>query len=74
MGIAIVPTVRTGRTSKPWSSNGAQIIYGPARQHHGRTTAGWYRFRSAWEATRAVMAQMKVYAALHNHAGCTTPA
>ena len=39
----------------------------------GGTTAGWYRFRAAWGGRDGWIAQLKVYAALHNHAGLYNP-
>jgi predicted amidohydrolase len=50
-------------------ANGAKIIYGPHANTTGGTTAGWYKFRAAWGGTEGWIAQMKVTAALHNHAG-----
>jgi predicted amidohydrolase len=49
--------------------NGANLIYGPHANTTGGTIAGWYRFRSAWGGENGWIAEMKVYAALHNHAG-----
>ena len=48
--------------------HGAQLIYGPHANSTGGTTAGWYRFRAAWGGPDGWIAQIKVYAALHNHA------
>lgn len=53
--------------------NGARLIYGPHANTTGGTTAGWYKFRSAWGGPDGWIAQMKVYAALHNHAGLYDP-
>lgn len=54
-------------------ANGAQVIYGPHANTTGGTTAGWYRFRSAWGGPDGWIAQLKVHAALHNHAGLYHP-
>lgn len=50
-------------------ANGASIIYGPHANTTGGTTAGWYKFRAAWGGPEGWIAQLKVHAALHNHAG-----
>jgi hypothetical protein len=50
-------------------ANGAKIIYGPHANTTGGTTAGWYKFRAAWGGPEGWIAQLKVHAALHNHAG-----
>ncbi|MBV8878588.1 MAG: hypothetical protein JO332_01365, partial [Planctomycetaceae bacterium] len=50
-------------------ANGATIIYGPHANTTDGTTAGWYRFRAAWGGPDGWIAQLKVTAALHNHAG-----
>src|SRR5262249_52736637 len=44
-------------------------IYGPHANTTGGTSAGWYKFRSPWAGPDGCIAQMKVHAALHNHAG-----
>lgn len=54
-------------------ANGAKIIYGPHANTTGGTTAGWYRFRAAWAGPEGWIAQLKVHAALHNHAGLFDP-
>jgi len=54
-------------------ANGAKIIYGPHANTTGGTTAGWYRFRAAWGGPDGWIAQLKVHAALHNHAGLYHP-
>jgi predicted amidohydrolase len=54
--------------------NGAKILYGPHANTTGGTTAGWYRFRAAWGGPDGWVAQMKVHAALHNHAALYDPA
>jgi predicted amidohydrolase len=48
---------------------GAQILYGPHANTTGGTIAGWYRFRAPWSGPSGWIAQLKVHAALHNHAG-----
>ncbi|HZE97941.1 MAG TPA: carbon-nitrogen hydrolase family protein [Planctomycetota bacterium] len=53
--------------------NGAKIIYGPHANTTGGTTAGWYKFRAAWGGPEGWIAQLKVTAALHNHAGLYNP-
>ena len=55
------------------AANGARIIYGPHANATGGTTAGWYKFRAAWGGPSGWIAQLKVYAALHNHAGLYGP-
>jgi predicted amidohydrolase len=50
-------------------ANGAKIIYGPHANTTGGTTAGWYKVRAAWGGPEGWIAQLKVHAALHNHAG-----
>lgn len=49
--------------------NGAQLIYGPHANTTGGTVAGWYKFRAAWAGPSGWVAELKVHAALHNHAG-----
>jgi predicted amidohydrolase len=53
--------------------NGAKLIYGPHANTTGGTVAGWYKFRTAWGGEKGWIAEMKVYAALHNHAGLYHP-
>ena len=55
------------------AANGATIIYGPHANTTGGTTAGWYKFRSAWAGPDGWVAQLKVHAAIHNHAGLYDP-
>ena len=55
------------------AANGARIIYGPHANTTGGTTAGWYKFRAAWGGPNGWIAQLKIYAALHNHAGLYDP-
>jgi predicted amidohydrolase len=54
-------------------ANGAKILYGPHANTTGGTIAGWYRFRAAWGGPEGWVAQFKVHAALHNHAGLYNP-
>jgi predicted amidohydrolase len=54
-------------------ANGAKILYGPHANTTGGTIAGWYRFRAAWGGPEGWVAQLKVHAALHNHAGLYNP-
>jgi predicted amidohydrolase len=53
--------------------NGAQLIYGPHANTTGGTIAGWYKFRAGWAGSEGWIAQLKVHAALHNHAGLYHP-
>jgi predicted amidohydrolase len=69
MGIAICADGTDRKNLEALVNNGAQLIYGPHANTTGGTTAGWYRFRSAWGGADGWIAQLKVYAALHNHAG-----
>lgn len=68
MGIAICADGSDRKNLEALVKNGAQIIYGPHANTTGGTIAGWYKFRSAWGGPEGWIAQMKVYAALHNHA------
>jgi hypothetical protein len=68
MGICICADGTDRKNLQALVDNGAQIIYGPHANTTGGTIAGWYRFRSAWGGPDGWIAQMKVYAALHNHA------
>ncbi|MFO0863066.1 MAG: carbon-nitrogen hydrolase family protein [Gemmataceae bacterium] len=52
---------------------GAKLIYGPHANTTGSTIAGWYKFRSAWAGPKGWIAEMKVHAALHNHAAIAEP-
>lgn len=73
MGIAICADGTDRKNLKALVDNGAQIIYGPHANTTGGTIAGWYRFRSAWSGPDGWIAQLKVYAALHNHAAHYNP-
>ncbi|MFO0966781.1 MAG: carbon-nitrogen hydrolase family protein [Gemmataceae bacterium] len=48
MGIAICADGSDRKILQALVANGAQVIYGPHANTTGGTTAGWYRFRSAW--------------------------
>jgi len=50
------------------AANGAKIVYGPHANTTGGTSAGWYKFRAAWGGPEGWIAQLKLTAALHNHA------
>lgn len=68
MGICICADGTDRKNLQGLVDNGARIIYGPHANTTGGTTAGWYKFRSAWGGPEGWIAQLKVYAALHNHA------
>jgi predicted amidohydrolase len=69
VGIAICADGTDKKNLQALVDNGAQLIYGPHANTTGGTTAGWYKFRDAWGGPKGWVAEMKVYAALHNHAG-----
>jgi predicted amidohydrolase len=73
MGIAICADGTDRKNLQALVDNGAQLIYGPHANTTGGTTAGWYNFRAAWGGEKGWIAEMKVYAALHNHAGLYNP-
>jgi predicted amidohydrolase len=73
MGIAICADGTDRKNLQALVDNGAQIIYGPHANTTGGTIAGWYKFRSTWGGPDGWIAQMKVHAALHNHAGLYNP-
>jgi predicted amidohydrolase len=73
MGIAICADGTDRKNLQALVDNGAQIIYGPHANSTGGTTEGWYQFRSAWGGPDGWIAQLKVHAALHNHAGLYNP-
>lgn len=68
MGIAICADGSDKKNLDALVKNGAQILYGPHANTTGGTIAGWYKFRSDWGGEKGWIAQLKVYAALHNHA------
>lgn len=69
MGIAICADGSDKKNLQALVTNGAQIIYGPHANTTGGTIAGWYKFRSSWAGPDGWITELKVYAALHNHAG-----
>ncbi len=73
MGIAICADGTDRKNLEALVNNGAKIIYGPHANTTGGTIAGWYRFRAAWGGPDGWIAQLKVHAALHNHAGLYGP-
>ncbi|MSU80702.1 MAG: carbon-nitrogen hydrolase family protein [Gemmataceae bacterium] len=73
MGIAICADGSDRKNLEALVKNGAQLIYGPHANTTGGTTAGWYKFRSAWSGPNGWIAELKVYAALHNHAALANP-
>jgi predicted amidohydrolase len=73
MGMVICADGTDRKNLQALVDNGAQIIYGPHANTTGGTSAGWYKFRAAWGGPDGWIAQMKVYAALHNHAGLYNP-
>jgi predicted amidohydrolase len=73
MGIAICADGTDRKNLQALVDNGAKLIYGPHANKTGNTTAGWYKFRAAWGGDKGWIAEMKVHAALHNHAGLYHP-
>ncbi len=73
MGITICADGTDRKNLEALVQNGATILYGPHANTTGGTIAGWYKFRSAWGGPEGWIAQMKVTAALHNHAGLYHP-
>ena len=73
MGISICADGTDRKNLQALVDNGARIIYGPHANTTGGTIAGWYKFRSAWGGPKGWIAEMKVHAALHNHAGIYNP-
>jgi len=74
MGIAICADGSSRTNLQTLVDNGAQIIYAPHASMTGGTTAGWYRFRRNWGGPYGWIAQLRVYAALHNNAALFNPA
>ncbi len=68
-GIAICADGSDRKNLEALVKNGAQLIYAPHANTTGGTIAGWYKFRAAWAGPDGWIAQLKVHAALHNHAG-----
>jgi hypothetical protein len=73
MGMTICADGTDRKNLQALVDKGAKLIYGPHANSTGGTTAGWYKFRSAWAGPEGWIAQMKVHAALHNHAGFSNP-
>lgn len=73
MGIAICADGTDRKNLEALVKNGAQLIYGPHANTTGGTIAGWYKFRAAWGGPKGWIADLKVYAALHNHAALYNP-
>ncbi len=73
MGVVICADGTDRKNLQALVDQGAQLIYGPHANTTGGTVAGWYRFRSAWAGPKGWIAEMKVHAALHNHAGIFHP-
>ncbi len=73
MGIAICADGSDRKNLQALVDNGAKIIYGPHANTTGGTIAGWYRFRGPWAGPEGWISQLKVHAALHNHAGLYNP-
>lgn len=69
VGIAICADGSLRWHLEKFVDNGARIIYGPHATRNKGTTAAWYNFRSDWAGASGWIAQLKVHAALHNHAG-----
>jgi predicted amidohydrolase len=73
MGIVICADGTDRKNLQALVDAGARIIYGPHANKTGGTTAGWYRFRSAWSGPDGWIAQLRVHAALHNQPGLFDP-
>jgi predicted amidohydrolase len=73
MGIAICADGSDKKNLQALVKNGARILYCPHANTTGGTIAGWYRFRAAWGGEKGWIAELKVHAALHNHAGLYDP-
>lgn len=73
MGIVICADGTDRKNLQALVDRGARVIYGPHANTTGGTISGWYRFRQAWTGPDGWIAQLKVYAALHNHAAHYAP-
>lgn len=73
MGIVICADGTDKKNLQALVDNGAQLIYGPHANTTGGTTLGWYKFRDKWAGPTGWIAEMKVHAALHNHAAADNP-
>jgi predicted amidohydrolase len=69
VGIAICADGSDKKNLEALVKNGAQLIYAPHANTTGGTIAGWYKFRAPWAGEKGWIAELKVHAALHNHAG-----
>lgn len=69
MGIVICADGTDKKNLQALKERGAQVIYGPHANTTGGTTAGWYKFRAPWGGPNGWIAELNVYAALHNNAG-----
>ena len=68
LGISICADGTDRKNLEALAAKGAKIIYGPHANTTGGTTAGWYKFRAPWGGPEGWIAQLKLTAALHNHA------
>jgi predicted amidohydrolase len=73
MGIVICAEGSFQKNLQALVEGGARIIYGPHANTTGGTVAGWYKFRAPWAEANGWIAQLKVHAAIHNHAGVYNP-
>lgn len=73
MGIAICADGSDKKNLEALAKNGAELVYGPHANTTGGTIAGWYKFRSNWVGPKGWIAELKLQAALHNHAGLYEP-
>jgi predicted amidohydrolase len=73
MGMVICADGSDRKNLQALVDKGATLLYGPHANTTGGTTAGWYKFRAPWAGPEGWIAQMKVTAALHNHAGLYNP-
>jgi predicted amidohydrolase len=69
VGIAICADGTNKKNLQALVKNGAQVIYAPHASTGNGTIAGFYNFRAPWAGANGWIAELKVYAALHNHAG-----
>lgn len=73
MGIVICADGTDKKNLQALVDKGARLIYGPHANTTGGTIAGWYKFRDKWAGPTGWIAEMKVHAALHNHAAADNP-
>lgn len=69
VGIAVCAEGSFKNNLQALADGGATIVYGPHANTTGNTIAGWYKFRAPWAGPEGWMAQLKMTAAIHNHAG-----